>query len=75
MKDYFAEFLLNPKTASATSAVKTQMNNLRGFSNITKTPLKVHFAWALAATALGVVSWKASKVYAGYKFLKSKAES
>lgn len=72
MRDYFAEFIL-PKTSSVASAVKTQVNNLQGFGNETKTPLKLHVAWALVATAIGVVSWKASKVYTGYNFLKSKS--
>jgi hypothetical protein len=75
MRDYFAEFLLNPKAASAASAVKARVNSLQGLGNETKTPLKLHVAWALVATGIGVLSWKASKVYSGYKFLKSKTES
>jgi len=75
MRDYFAEFLLNPKahTAQAVQAVQAQVNSLRGLGNETKTPLKLHVAWALVATAGIVLSWKASKVYAGYKFLKNKS--
>jgi len=72
MKDYFAEFLLNPKTIPA---VQTQANSLRGLGHETKTPLKFHIAWALAATGIGVLSWNASKIYAGYKFLKNNTES
>lgn len=77
MKDYFAEFLLNPKTASASvaSAVQSKVNTLRGLGNENKTPLKLHVAWALVAMGIGVLSWKASKVYSGYKFLTSKNES
>ena len=75
MRDYFAEFLLNPNahTASAAQAVQAQVNSLRGFGNDAKTPIKLHVAWALVATGIGVLSWKASKVYAGYNFLKSKS--
>jgi len=75
MRDYFAEFLLNPKAHAeqAVQAVQTKVNTIREFGSETKAPLKLHVAWAIVATAGIVLSWKASKVYAGYKFLKSKS--
>jgi len=75
MRDYFVEFLLDPKTHAeqAAQAVQARVNTLRGFGKDLKTPIKLHVAWALVATGIGVLSWKASKVYAGYKFLKSKS--
>lgn len=67
MKDYFAEFLLNPKTIS-------NGKKLSGLGNVGNKPYKLHIAWALAATIVGVVSWKASKIYSGYLHSQPKAE-
>jgi len=70
MKDYFAEFLLNPKQAVSNTSFSGAIKN---FGDNKKIPLKLHIAWALVATGIGMLSWKASKIYAGYKFLKSKS--
>jgi len=67
MKDYFAEFLLNPNTTS-------RLKNLSGLGDNSSVPLKLHIAWALAAAVVGLVSWKASKIYSGYLHSQPKAD-
>lgn len=70
MKDYFAEFLMNP---ASTATTHTTVGNL---SNTSSTPIKHHILWAIVATAIGLTSWKVSQWVASHRFLTNqKAES
>ena len=71
MRDYFAEFLLDPKTTPAVSRSAVRSPNLgriqHPLGNAPKAfPIKHHMMWALAATAIGLGSWKASRWFAGH---------
>jgi hypothetical protein len=65
MRDYFAEFLLNPR-----GPISSKLGNTETASPKTVIPLKYKIACALGALGIGVISWKASKWHAGYQFLQ-----
>lgn len=69
MRDYFKELLINKNpmssflgdpqvAAEATSALSS---------------IKTHAIWAVVTIAVAYLSWKASKWYAGYEFMKQAA--
>lgn len=64
MKDYFAEFILNPQ-----AAMQQNIPSLGNLASSGKAPMKHHFMWAILSVAIGYGSWKASQWCAAHKFL------
>lgn len=65
MRDYFSEFLLNRNPIGTFASWLGDAPANTSTSNLT-----THIIWLLVATGLVYLSWKASKWYAGYQFLK-----
>ena len=78
MRDYFAEFLLDPKTTPVVSRQPMSPSLGRVQNPLGNAPkafsIKHHMMWALAATAIGLGSWKASRWFAGHSSSNSQVE-
>jgi hypothetical protein len=78
MRDYFAEFLLNPSTPRVSPRVRPPVPRLGQVKHLgnTSRPFSIrhHMTWAIVATAIGLGSWKASRWFASQDFSKQQAE-
>ncbi len=75
MRDYFAEFLLNPGASPAPPLPPKIPRSLGQLGHPgDSAPIKHHVLWAITAGAIGIASWKASQWFASHKFLSNQAE-
>jgi hypothetical protein len=71
MRDYFAEFILGPKTQAAPLGSTPNLGILGHTLEHSSMSKKHHILWALTATAVAVASWKVSQWRTSHKFLKN----
>lgn len=75
MRDYFAEFLLNPKAPVNAAPIPPPIPPKQFGKPLSgNTPIKHYILWALTAVAIAIASWKASQWFASHKFLSNQAK-